>query len=47
MVMKTFISIDGHLCRQIEFMGRTVLLDALNRTELRALTRQWISEVRV
>lgn len=46
MVMRTFISIDGHLCRQIDFKGRTVLLDALNRYELRSLTRQWIAEVR-
>lgn len=45
MVMRTFISIDGHLCRQIDFAGRVFLLDALNRAELRELTRNWIQEV--
>lgn len=47
MVIRTFISIDGHLCRQIDYKGRIVLLDALNRYELRKLTREWLSEVRV
>ncbi len=46
MVIRTFISIDGHLCRQIDYKGRIVLLDALNRYQLRDLTREWLAEVR-